>query len=188
MKRLYFLLPDLNSATRVVDDLRALAIDSDQIYVVGNDHVQLEQAHLHEAGVLHGTAVLSGLTKGMALGGTTGLLAGIAAVTFPPAGIVLAGGAVVGMGVLGAGFGAWLGSMLGIAATDPGIQRFEDEIKRGELLMMVDVRAERELEISEQIRRSHPEARIESVPRQRLGFLSAPGESARSDPWDSKHF
>lgn len=190
MNRLYFLVPEVASACAIVEELRQTDVPADQIYVVGSDHHELEQAHLHEAGVLHGTAVLNGLTTGLALGGTTGLLAGLAAVTFPPAGLVLGGGAVLGMGVMGAGFGGWLGSFLGMAATDPGIKRYEEELKQGQLLLMIDISAERELEIQELIKRHHPEARIESIAPRKHGFASLLGSEqakAENDYWDSRN-
>lgn len=191
MKRLYFLVPNIDSATAIVDELRHADVPDDHLFVAGNDHERLEQAHLHEAGVLHGTGLLTGLTTGLALGSTTGLIAGIAAVAFPPAGLILGSGAVVGMGVLGAGFGGWLGSMLGIAATDPGVLHFEEEIKKGAVLILVDAPREREYEISERVRRLHPEARIESVPHRSLRFgatAAAPPTTQRdNDFWDSRH-
>ena len=190
MKRLYFLAPDIGSATLIVQELRDAEIADDLIFVVGSDHEALEHAHLHEAGVLHGTSVLTGLTSGLALGSTTGLLAGLAAVAFPPAGLVLGGGAVVGLGVLGAGFGGWLGSMLGIATTDPGIQRCDEEMKKGAILLMVDIPKEREHEIGERIKRHHPEAKIEAVAHRSLRFgsnLGSPSSQRDTDFWDSRN-
>jgi hypothetical protein len=54
------------------------------------------------------------LQRGTAAGGAAGLLAGVAAVTFPPAGLTLGGGALLGLTAFGAGFGAWMSSMVGI--------------------------------------------------------------------------
>ncbi|MBI2379938.1 MAG: DUF1269 domain-containing protein [Gammaproteobacteria bacterium] len=190
MKRLYFLVPDTQSASAIIGELRASEISADHVFVVGSDHVELEQAHLHEAGVLHGTKLLNGLTAGLALGGTTGLLAGLAAVSFPPAGLVLGGAAVVGMGVMGAGVGGWLGSFLGMSATDPGIHQYEKEIKQGQLLLMVDIPAERELEIQELVHRHHPEAQIGTIPHHQLklsGLFAHEAPPERNDYWDSRN-
>lgn len=188
MKRLYFLVPDIDSASRIVAEMRDAGVAADHVSVVGSDHHRLEQAHLHEAGVLHGTHLVDGLKTGLALGGTTGIIAGIAAVSFPPAGLILGGGAIVGLGVLGAGVGGWLGSMLGIAATDPGIHRFHDEIQQGRLLLLIDIPKERELEMLDRIRRHHPEARIESVPHRSLSFGSLLAREEKPvDYWDSHH-
>jgi len=106
------------------------------------------------------TDLLPALARGTAAGGATGMLAGLAAMAFPPAGLTIAGGAVVAMALAGAGFGAWMSTMVGVDLPNTRIEKFEAAIAKGELLMMVDVPRERVEEIEELVRSHHPEVDV----------------------------
>ena len=83
--------------------------------------------------------LIPAMEKGLALGGLTGILAGLIAVTIPPAGVVLGGGAVLASALAGAGIGAWMSTMIGVDVPNSRITAFEEAIKQGEILMLVDV-------------------------------------------------
>ncbi|HZF97340.1 MAG TPA: hypothetical protein VEY92_03675, partial [Pseudoxanthomonas sp.] len=70
--------------------------------------------------------------RGAAAGGATGLLAGLAAVAFPPLGITLAGAALMTVG--GAALGTWVAALVGSTVEDPVRRKFEDEIGAGRVL------------------------------------------------------
>ncbi|WP_211197942.1 hypothetical protein [Permianibacter fluminis] len=165
MKRLYFLVPDVDTAARLVDELREIGTKDADIAMVGKDHHALETAHLHEAGTFTNSDFGHAVARGVALGGGTGLLAGIAAVTFPPAGLVLGGGAILGMGALGAGFGAWASSLIGISVPERGVKRYEEAIDNGNLLMLVDVPRWQAESVCAVIRSHHPEVEISAYDR-----------------------
>jgi outer membrane receptor protein involved in Fe transport len=158
MRRLYFLLPSVDSARSVVDELLTKQVDEKHIHVLARRGTPLED--LPQTSVAQRTDLIPALERGVAVGGATGALAGLVAVTVPPAGLVLGGGAIIGMALAGAGFGAWASSLLGVSTPNSQIKRFEEAIERGELLMMVDVPKERVDEIEEVIKRHHPEAEI----------------------------
>lgn len=90
------------------------------------------------------------------------MIAGLLAVTFPPAGLVFGGGALLGL-TFGAGFGAWMSSMVGVGMPNRHIEKYEKAIAAGELLMMTDVPRDRIEEIEELVTRHHPEAELEGV-------------------------
>lgn len=96
----------------------------------------------------------------MTLGGATGIVAGLVAMTFPLSGLVLGGGAVLAIALAGAGVGAWLSSMIGISLPNSCLKQFEDAIEAGEFLMVVDLPKERIDEIDELVKQHHPEADI----------------------------
>jgi len=60
--------------------------------------------------------------------------------------------------VVGALFGAWAASMIGISTPNTALKRFEAAIGEGRVLLMVDVPKDRVEEIQELVHRSHPEA------------------------------
>ena len=93
MRRIYFLVPDLESANKVTDELLLARIEERHIHVIAKEGTEL--GDLPEASLLQTSDVIPALERGLAVGGVTGILAGVAAVTFPPAGMVLGGGAVL---------------------------------------------------------------------------------------------
>lgn len=163
MRRLYFLVPDVESAKQIVDELLLARIEERNIHVVAKDHHALEVAHLPEAGLFEESDFVPALERGLAVGGATGLLAGVAAVTFPPAGLVLGGGAILATSLLGAGLGAWVASMIGVSVPNTQLQKFHDALEQGQLLMLIDVPKDRTDEITELVRSHHPEAKIQGT-------------------------
>ena len=163
MKRLYFLVPDVKSAKNIVDELLLARVEEQRIHIVAKDHAQLEKAHLPEAGLTEESDFIPALEKGLSVGGATGLLAGIAAVTFPPAGLVLGGGAILATSLLGAGVGAWAASLIGVSVPNTQLKQFEDSLEQGQLLMMVDVAKDRVEEITKMIENHHPEADVQGT-------------------------
>jgi hypothetical protein len=162
-KRLYFLLPTVESAKTIVDELLLARIEERHIHIVAKDHTPLEKAHLPEAGLLEESDFVPALERGLTVGGATGFLAGVAAVTFPPAGLILGGGAILATSLLGAGLGAWVASMIGVSIPNSHLKQFEEAIEAGQLLMLVDVHHDRADEITQLIRSHHPEANDEGA-------------------------
>jgi hypothetical protein len=160
MKRLYFLVPEVKSAAAIVDELLLARIEERRIHIAAKDHHALQEADLPEANLFQETDFIPAVEKGLSVGGGTGILAGLTAMTFPPAGLVVGGGAVLGLGLLGAGFGAWVSGMIGVNIENTQLKEFEDAIENGELLIMVDVPAARVDEITELVKKQHPEAKV----------------------------
>ena len=161
MRRIYFLVPSVPSAKVIVDELLLARIEERHIHIVAREDTPLE--HLPTAGVAQRSDLVPALERGAALGGLGGLLAGLLAVTFPPAGLVLGGGALFGLTLFGGGFGAWMSSMVGIGIPSSRLQTFEAAIESGQLLMMIDVPSARVQEVEALILRHHPEAELEGV-------------------------
>ncbi len=161
MKRLYFLIPDTTIAKPIVDDLFLADVEEKHIHVIAKEGIPLDE--LPEASLLQKSDLIHALEQGAAVGGTMGVLAGVLAVTFPPAGIVLGGGALLGITVAGAGIGAWLSSMIGVEVENSQLKSFEAAIHEGQILMLVDVPKERVEYITGRIQTIHPEVFIEGT-------------------------
>ena len=158
MRRLYFLVPDIPTARKIVDDLLLARISERHLHVLAKRGTPLED--LPEAGVLQKTNLVHALERGVALGGASGLLAGLVAITMPGAGPVVAGGALLGTTLTGAGVGAWAGSFIGLSVGNTRLKRFEEALEKGELLVMADVPASRKDEIEERVKKHFPKAEI----------------------------
>jgi len=155
-KRLYFLLPDLPTTEQVVNELLLARIDESHIHILAKDDVAL--GNLPEANLLQKSDFVHSVEQGLAVGGTTGVLAGLAAITFPPAGLVLGGGALLGIALAGAGVGAWASGMIGASVPNSRLKTFEKAIDQGQVLMMIDVPKERMEEITAEVKKHHPDA------------------------------
>lgn len=160
MRRVYFLIPNSEIATRIVDELLLARIPDKHIHVIARDHHMLQEKKLPEAGLLQETDVVPAIEKGLAVGGATGLLVGVAAVTLPPVGLALGGGAILATTLAGAGFGAIVAPMIGISAPNSQLKQFEEAVQSGQLLMMVDVPKQDVDKINDLVRLHHPEVEI----------------------------
>ena len=117
---------------------------------------------LPEATFLQKSDFIPALEQGLALGGLTGVLAGVVAVALPT-GLVLGGGAVLAISLAGAGFGALMSSMIGLSIGDRRIKQFQEAMENGAFLMMVDVPRQRVEEIEEIVKNHHPQAECEGT-------------------------
>nr|MBS0020792.1 DUF1269 domain-containing protein [Gammaproteobacteria bacterium] len=158
MRRIYFLLPNVERARQVVDELLLARIEEHHIHVLAKEGIPME--NLPQASFLQKSDFVPALERGVAVGGGAGLLAGLVAVTFPPAGMVLGGGALLGIALAGAGMGAWISSMIGVDVPNRQLKAFTDAVERGEILMLVDVPKARVGEIEDLVKSHHPEVDI----------------------------
>lgn len=163
MRRLYFLVPHADSAKQIVDELLLARVPERHIHVVAKDHHVLTEHDIPEAGLLEESDFVPAVERGLAVGGATGLLAGVVAVTFPPVGLALGGGAILGISLAGAGVGAWVSGIIGSSAPNSRLKRFEQAIEEGQLLMVVDVPKDRVDEITELVHKHHAEAEVEGT-------------------------
>jgi len=155
-RRLYFMVPDTRSARQIRDELLLARIENNHIHVMARDGMSLED--LHEASVLQKTDFVHGAETGLAVGGGIGIIAGLVAVFFPPAGVDLQLVTILLTALIGAAFGAWVASMVASAIPNSRLKAFESAIAAGHILMMVDAPAGRVDEIRKLIAAHHPEA------------------------------
>jgi hypothetical protein len=91
------------------------------------------------------------------------LLAGLVAMAFPPAGLTIAGGAVAATTLVGAGFGAIMSTIVGVYLPNTRLPRFQDAIRAGQLLMIVDLPRDRVEEVEALVKAHHPDAGVEGA-------------------------
>jgi hypothetical protein len=156
--RLYFLVPDVGQAREIVRELLLARIEERHIHIVAREGTPLEE--LPEAGLFQSSDIVKAAERGVTAGGATGLLAGLVAVAFPPAGLVMGGGAVLISTLAGAGIGAWAATLIGASLPNTELERYERAVAEGQILMLIDVPKERAQEIGELVRRHHPDATI----------------------------
>ena len=160
MKRLCFLSPDVGHARQVVDDLKSNGIPEAHIYVLAKFGVELED--LPDSGP-ESDDFLPAYKRGLELGGAAGLFLGLAALAFPPAGIVVGGGLVLLVGLWGAGIGGMLTSIAGGAFSSSRLKSFKSAIDEGQILVMADVPKNAVGKFEGIIKRLDPEVEISGI-------------------------
>jgi hypothetical protein len=161
-RRIYWLLPDLASAVRTENDLLLARIAWQHIHFVGREDADM--TGLHTANVLQTSDVIRAAQAGLVIGGASGAVLGVmVAMFFPIFGTAPEWGMVAVLAILGAVFGAWASSMIGVSTPSHRLKRFEPAIEQGQILLMVDVPHSRVEEIEARLQALHPEARLEGV-------------------------
>ncbi|MGA8050499.1 MAG: DUF1269 domain-containing protein [Burkholderiales bacterium] len=161
MRRLYFLVPDAQVGKKVVDELLLAHIEWKHIHVLAKRGTPLED--LPEASFWQKSDIIPAMLRAVPIGGSTGILCGLVALVLEPH-LVVAGGAVLlGGALVGVGVGTWLGGMVGLNVGNTRLKVFQDAIERGELLVITDVPRDRVEEITERIKKAHPEAKPEGT-------------------------
>ena len=161
VRRIYFLVPDVTTTKRIVDELLLARIEERHIHVIAKSGTPMED--LPEASLFQKSDFIPAVERGLALGGTTGILAGLVAVTLPATAPMLAGGILLMATLSGAGIGAWAGGMVGVSVGNTRIKQFEKAIEAGQLLLLADVPKSRVDEIEERVKQHLPQVEIEGT-------------------------
>lgn len=154
-RRLYFLLPDVASATRTANDLLLARVEDGHMQFLAKRGTDLGE--LHEASYITKTDMRRGAAMGVALGLLAGAILGMLVVNYPPQGTQPPPGAAVIAMIVGALLGLWMGSMAAAAVPNSRLRAFGDDIARGKVLMIVDVPYEQVDRIREIVAARHPE-------------------------------
>jgi hypothetical protein len=143
-----------------MDDLLLACVDVRHMHFVGRE--DQDMTGLHAANVLQTSDVVRSAQVGLILGaGLGGLLGALVAANYPIVGDQPQWGVAAVLAVVGALFGMWTSSMIGISTPSKRLQRFAAEIEKGKILLMVDVNIWRAEAIESRLRALHPEAQPE---------------------------
>ena len=154
MKRIYFLIPNIEMTKKIVNELLLERIDGRHLHVLAKRGTAME--NLPEATYLQKTDFIPALEQGLTLGGFTGFVSGAVALALTGGPIVI-GGTILATSLAGAAVGALVSSMIGSSVGNRQIQQFSAAIEKGEFLLMVDLPKQRVEEIEQVVYRNHPE-------------------------------
>lgn len=104
MRRIYFLAPDIETTKRIVNELLLARIEERHIHIIAKPGTPLED--LPEANLLQKSDFIPAVEQGVAIGGATGILAGLVAIALPATAPVIAGGVLLASSLAGVGVGA----------------------------------------------------------------------------------
>lgn len=129
---------DLDQARAAMAAARQSGIGDDCLTLVARSDIELDAIPNKDKEATGD--FMHGAMKGVAAGGATGFLLGLAAMVLAPIGVTLAGAGIAALA--GAAAGGMASSIFGSALPDPVRQKFDDEISAGRILMVVDADAE----------------------------------------------
>ncbi len=174
MRRIYFLLPDVNTARTLVRELEEQGFFRSQLHLVtgsaGTGHLVARSIAEEESDAARI------VTQGSLVGAGVGLLIALMLVWVPEQGLGPDVIALVTLTAVGAGLGAWLSTVIGGKHSGQIGARTDPETDDAWTLMMVDVSPGEVDDCRELVVRRYPQAqalrirRLPSVPGQ-------PGES-----------
>ncbi|MET0809327.1 MAG: hypothetical protein ABWX93_11290 [Pseudoxanthomonas sp.] len=129
-----FSVPDLATAQAAIRAARQAGLTDDNLSLIARSDIELESISDNHKEA--STDFMPAALRGAATGGAAGLVAGLAAIAFPPLGVTLAGAALLTVG--GAAVGTWVSALVGSTVEDPVRRKFEGEIQAGRILVVLD--------------------------------------------------
>jgi hypothetical protein len=147
VKRYIYAFDTAGAARGAVNMLRGHGVSDEAISLVARSSIELEEIPSRYLDA--STDFIPALRRGAAIGGVIGLCAGLVALAIPTLGITLAGPALIGFFAGGAVLGAWSSALVGSSVPDEVRRKFEDEIKAGRTLLVVDSNDHNDLLIME---------------------------------------
>ena len=152
-ERLFFFVPEIDAAKRVIDDLKSFELNEEDLHVIARQDVQLEP--LPEPDLQHRSDVIDAAKRGAMTGGTIGLLGSVVAVTLPATGLALGGGAILAGTALGTALGTWFSTLIGVSVPNQDVEEYRHRIERGELMVIIDCEPERMAALQTLMRERH---------------------------------
>ena len=158
-ERYFFFTRDYESAKQIIEDLKSFGITEEDLHVIANDEVVLEP--LPEPDITHRSDVVDAAKRGAATGGAMGLLGSLVAVTVPPAGLTLGGGAILAGTALGTALGTWFSTLVGVSVPNQDVEDYRERIDRGELMVIVDCEPEHHSQLAAMLESRHSDTLLQ---------------------------
>ncbi len=159
MKRLFYLVDQMDSLESISEDLHREGITDWQFHILSKDEAGLFNRSLHRASILDRTDIARYTERGAIAGALFSLTFIITAImtgalNWPTV-------AWVALFVFATAAGAWLAGFGGISAENYRIRQFHDDIENGRHLVMVDVSKADKTRMKQLMAKNHPEAELQ---------------------------
>lgn len=155
-RRLYFVLPDVSLARTVHNELLLARVPEHHMHVITREGMDL--GDLPPASLWQKSDVWHAMQLAIPLAGITGIVAGVLAIL---AGAIAPGyeaKSILAMVVASLFVGVMAASLIGVSVPNTRHAPFEEDLRKGRLLFIVDVPVQRVEEITDLVTRHHPEA------------------------------
>lgn len=125
---------DLRTAKAAIAAARASGIGDSHISLVAREDIELEV--LPDDRIDSGADTMPAAVRGAVEGGSIGLVAGLIAFAVPAFGVTIIGAGL--LAAIGTAVGSWSSALMGSAVPSEVRRRFEEEIERGRILVVLD--------------------------------------------------
>ena len=155
-RRIYFVIPDLNTARLIEKELLLERIPDDQMHFLARRDLDLMD--LPEATTVQKTDLLHGSLMGFVSGALTGTVIGIVLYVFRGVLLPMELGGILLLFLLGGIFGIWIsGILIGTSTPNVKLERFNNTLEEGHILLMVDVAKDDVDDVKKKILSHHPD-------------------------------
>jgi hypothetical protein len=157
-RRLYFVLPDVETSRKILQDLLLARIEEKRLHFLGKRGIDMKD--LPEASAVHKSDLFRGTYIGFFAGIITGLLAGLY-IYFSPAtvGLQVPPYVIFVCAITGAFIGAWIsGPLIGASTPNHRIRAYHPLLEDGYILLIVDLPSTRVEEVRRIIKSYYPKA------------------------------
>lgn len=160
MKRLFFLVPDLKTTREVAQEMEDSGIGESHVHVMGQHVDQINRAHLHPTNVVQTTDLVPALRRGALLGIVLSITIYVLFSLMLPENVRIPGLGIFAIISFGVCFGIWASGMIGIGIKNQIIEKYENYVKTGHYIVVVDVPNDRENEVTNQVIQMHPNTKL----------------------------
>lgn len=163
MKCYYFLSPTLESTESISEDLRTSGVADWFIHIISKDEAGLNKKKLHSSNYIETMDFVRHGLIGAALGFTFGLIFNLILMVTEPVGPGVPLLAYAALVFLFTCFGAWQGGLVGISKENQKLAPYRQDIEKGKYLILVYAPKKNEQNITDTMKRLHPEAQLVGI-------------------------
>ncbi len=157
-RRLYFILPDVDTATKVEEELLLARIEEKRMHFLGKRGTDMKDlpvaSHAQKTDLLHGIVI------GLITGSLTGALAGLYAYMNPDfIDMQIQPYLIFIFIVIGAVVGAWIsGPLIGSSTPNVHLEEYQKSMQEGHILLILDIPTKRANDVRKIIKDHYPDA------------------------------
>jgi hypothetical protein len=140
-----FAVPDIAHARAAIRAAREAGVPDDNLSLIARSDIEIRAIHDRRKDA--SSDFMPAALRGAFIGGGVGLLTGLATLAFPELGVTWVGVALMALG--GAAVGTWASALVGSSVQDPVRRKFEQEIRAGKILLVIDAENDTRLPVAE---------------------------------------
>ena len=160
-RRLYFILPDVQTARLVHNEFLLAKIPEKFMHVIARDDIPLTD--LPVANFIQKSDLLHAIQLGIPTGGALGVILGALAILSNWVAPGYEGMVIMATVLAGVIIGTWSSTLVAVDIPNSRHKPFESDIKEGRLLYIVDVPVQMVDEVNAMISQHHPGADIRGI-------------------------
>lgn len=148
-------------ARGIVHELGEIGVEESNVHVVGQTTQELEAAHVPAAIFLQVSELIETVIRGILLGCIFSTFIFLLFYLMPPM-VHFSPLGIFAIILFGMGFGIWASGMIAVSRKKAFLEKYAKYVEAGHFILMADVPADRENEITTRVMRHHVGAQLAS--------------------------